>query len=130
MSIVSSVPGRIRLESGRLVCKAGLCRLVAEKLGLIKGIMHADINPRTGRILIEFDETQTAKEELIRTAKSIVREAENIEGLPAAADKGLNNKGIGNAVVHAAIDIAGHLLMPKPLGFLVPLAVNAMRKNL
>jgi hypothetical protein len=41
-----------------------------------------------------------------------------------------NNKGTGNAFIHAAIDIAGHVLLPKPFGVLLPIAIHAVRKNL
>lgn len=85
------------------------------------------------RILMVFDEMQTSKEELFLTAKVIVSEARDVEKLTMAMYNGINNKGISKVVVHAAIGIAGHLLMPmmpKPLGFLASLAVNAMRKNL
>lgn len=133
MAPVSVIPGRLRLESSDLINKRHHCRILENKISALKGVMSVEANPRTGRLLIIFNELMTDADSLRRGSKDILREmkdVQNCEITDVRAVEGKNgSSGIGNAIAHAAIDIAGHVLMPKPFNFLIPIAVNAMRKN-
>jgi len=131
MLIVSAIPGRLRLEIRDLVNKPFLCRLINNKIKETNGVIKIEVNHRTGRVLIEFDELIVSSEELLEMVRAIVEKSNgftNLSLLPIHISP--NGKGINNTLIHAFIDIAADLIMPKPLGVLLPIAINAMRKNL
>ncbi len=134
MAPLSVIPGRIRLESHELIGKRHGCMSLTNKINSVKGIIKTDINPRTGRILIIFDDSQIIAADLITKVKEFLNAmaVEPFAGnmLSEIQDTNRNNKVISNAFIHAAIDIAGHALLPKPLRFLFPLAVNSLIKSL
>lgn len=134
MSTVSKLPGRLRLEVKELINKRCHCRVLELKILKIKGVMQAEANHRTGRLLITFDETVVDSRALVLAIREIIYEMvecrqkdyETLHEKNTSDTKPITFK----AISHAAIDIVGHMLMPKPFNILFPIAVNAMRKNL
>ena len=74
MLIVSAIPGRVRLEDKGLIGKTGLCAFIKEKLYETDGVTWADINPRTGRILLGFDELRISDKALMAKVKTLINE--------------------------------------------------------
>lgn len=130
MSTVSKLPGRLRLEVKELINKRHRCRVLELKIMEIKEVIDAEANHRTGRLLVVFDEGMIDSRALVSKIREILDETVECNDRGYEMQRVERNNSMVNGFVHAAIDIAGHFLMPKPLGFLVPLAVNAMRKNL
>jgi hypothetical protein len=131
MSIVSSVPGRIRLESRKLIGKTPLCLVIEDRLNALQGVTGADISPRTGSVLIKFDASQTSEEVLMSEVSYLLKSYDNMQEVPAKTrGKGEGREKKNDLLIHSLIDITGHMLMPKPLGFLFPIAVHAVRKAL
>ncbi len=134
MSTVSKLPGRLRLEINELINKKCHCRVLELKILEIKGVMQTEANYRTGRLLVVFDEGVIDSRELVLKIREILDEmVECNDKEYKMRDAARNNpvrERVSNGVVHAVIDIAGHIFMPKPLNILLPIAVNAMRKNL
>jgi copper chaperone CopZ len=129
MSTVSKLPGRLRLEIKELINKRCHCRVTELKILEIKGVMEAEANHRTGRLLAVFDEAVVDSHELVSKIREILDEMVECHDSGYETQNVKRNNSIANGFVHAVIDIAGHALMPKPLGILVPIAINAMRKN-
>ena len=157
MLSLSVVPGRIRLESGALLGKRRRCLALAGKIRAIEGVIQSIINPRTGRILIRFDESNIDCDTLIVEVTAMLRDLGgesnhspvNLSAVSSFAcnrclrhgayiDHGNGNEPNGNRngreindlFIQAVVDIAGHVLMPKPFGILLPFAISAMRKTL
>jgi hypothetical protein len=55
VDIVSLTPGRLRVAVAGLRGQPQLAEDLAGELGSLPGVDRADPNPRTGRLLIEFD---------------------------------------------------------------------------
>lgn len=131
MSTVSKLPGRLRLEIKELINKRCHCRLLELKILEIKGVMQAEANHRTGRLLVTFDETVIDSRALVLAIRDILDEMvecrekdyETLHKKNTSDSKSITLK----AISHAAIDIAGHMLMPKPFNILFPIAVKALR---
>jgi copper chaperone CopZ len=130
MSTISKLPGRLRLEIKELINKRCHCRVLELKISEIKGVMEAEANHRTGRLLVVFDEAAIDSHELVLKIREILDEMDDCQNTADISVILEKENGISSVFVHAVIDIAGHMLMPKPLGILVPIAINAMRKNL
>lgn len=131
MSIVSSIPGRIRLESRKLIGKTPLCLVIEERLNGLEGVKGADINSRTGRVLIKFDASRTSEENLMKEVRYLLEGYVDVQEVPAKPrTNGRGQKRMNDLLVHSIIDITGHMLMPKPFGLLLPLAIHAVRKAL
>jgi copper chaperone CopZ len=131
MSIVSSVPGRIRLESRKLIGKTPLCLLIEDRLNALQGVTGADISPRTGSVLIKFDASRTSEEVIMSKVRYLLDNCDNLQEVPAKkSGKGKDTEKMNDLLIHSLIDITGHMLMPRPLGLLFPIAVHAVRKAL
>ena len=130
MSTVSKLPGRLRLEIKELVNKRCHCRVLELKILEIKGVMEAEAKHRTGRLLAVFNEGVIDSRELVLKIREILDEMIECDDSDYKVRNAEKNNSMVNGFVHAAIDIAGHIFMPKPLNILLPIAVNAMRKNL
>jgi hypothetical protein len=136
MSLVSKLPGRLRFKIKEILNKKRQCSILELKILEIKGVLKAEANHRTGRLLVVFDEAVIDSRELAARTREILDEM--VDGLDTGyetqktARKGdISSATAATAIImHAVIDIAGHMLMPKPLNILFPIAVNAMRKNL
>jgi len=130
VSTVSKLPGRLRLEIKKLIHKRCHCRVLELKTLEIKGVMEAEANYRTGRLLVVFNEAVIDSSDLVSKIREVLDDMADCDEIGYAMHGAEKNNSIANGFVHAAIDIAGHIFMPKPLGILVPIAINAMRKNL
>jgi len=130
MSTVSKLPGRLRLEIGELINKRCHCQVLELKILEIKGVMQTEANYRTGRLLVVFDEGVIDSRELVSKIREILDEMVECNDNGYKAQDAERNNSIVNGFAHAVIDIAGHIFMPKPLNILLPIAVNAMRRNL
>ena len=132
MAPLSAIPGRIRLESRELIGKGYCCRALTNKISTVKGVIKADINPRTGRILIIFDNLQIMSDDLITRVNGIINEIKSDQSLKTympseIGEVNKNNRGVSSAFINAVINIAGNVLLPKPLGSLLPIALQAVR---
>jgi len=134
MAPLSKLPGRLRLEIKELVSKRCYCRVLELKILEVSGVTEAEANHRTGRLLVVFNGAVIDSRALVSKIREILDEMvecdDNESWVERQASSEKRHARQSNAFVHAAIEIAGHMFMPKPLGFLIPLAVNAMRKNL
>lgn len=134
MPLVSNLPGRLRFKIKEILNKKRQCSILELKILEINGVLKAEANHRTGRLLVVFDEAVIDSHELAARTREILDEM--VDGLDAGGyetQKSERKGDISSAtaiIMHAVIDIAGHMLMPKPFNILFPIAVNAMRKNL
>lgn len=67
--IVSFCPGRVRLRFAELKNPATAAAALARIKG-VAGITNAEVNPRTGSLLIEFDTSILPVEKLLATGKT------------------------------------------------------------
>lgn len=134
MSTVSKLPGRLRLEIKELISKRCHCSVLELKILKIKGMLKVEANHRTGRLLVIFDETVIDSHALVLAIRGILDEIVECreDDFKSLYEKNISNSQLFTlkAIGHAAIDIAGHMLMPKPFNILFPIAVNVMRKSL
>src|SRR3990172_3644639 len=111
MSIVSSIPGRIRLESRKLIGKTPLCLVIEDRLHDQKGVTGADINSRTGSVLIKFDASQTSEEVLMSEVSYLLDCCDDIQKVPAKTrGKREDREKKNDLLIHSLIDITGHIL--------------------
>jgi hypothetical protein len=129
VSTVSKLPGRLRLEIKELFDKKHHCGVLALKILEIKGVREAETNHRTGRLLVVFDEAVIDSRELVLKIREILDEMDDCQNIVDISGIREKEKCISSVFVHAVIDIAGHMLLPKPFNILLPIAVNAMRKK-
>ncbi|OPY67611.1 MAG: hypothetical protein A4E57_02203 [Syntrophorhabdaceae bacterium PtaU1.Bin034] len=138
MAPVSVIPGRIRLESRQLIAKEGWCLFIENRLAETKGVTSVRTNPRTGRILVRFNEKETTDHELIAGIKDILDRmssdfrghGDQLTALTYAPDRARQHREASSALTDAVITIAGQVLIPKPLRGLVPIALRVLRGNL
>jgi len=130
VSTVSKLPGRLRLEIKELINKKHFCYVLKTKIMEIDGVIETEANHRTGRLLVVFDEAVIDSCALVSKISEILDEMVECHDSGYEMQNIKRNNSIANGFVHAVIDIACHAFMPKPLGILVPIAINAMRKNL
>lgn len=128
---VSYIPGRVRIENPELSINFHRCAEISRRIGRIPGVKGADINCGTGRALIRFDEAITDRELLLGRVKEIIMTPEETEkGEPADCASGDGaGKNKKSLFSHLFMDMAGHALLPGPLGFLLPFAMTALRKD-
>lgn len=128
---VSYIPGRVRIENPDLSINFHRCAEISRRIGSIPGVKGADINCSTGRALIRFDEAVTDREFLLGRVKEIIVTPEETEHggsvpLKEVDRVGKKNKGVFS---HLFMDMAGHALLPGPIGFLLPFAMTALRRD-
>lgn len=131
MSPLSQIPGRVRMESRELIVNHHRWSEISRRINNIPGVMSADINCRTGRLLIRFDEARVDNELLLRQVAYIISTPVGMEKnepgrLTGVGSAGKNKKRLFSQIV---MDIAGHALLPGPLGILLPFAMTAIRKD-
>lgn len=131
MSTISYIPGRVRLENDELINQPRRCQFVAQRLNALVGVTDVEINQRTGRVLIRFDESLIDCELLLSKVTEFANAAEVAEkseeaDLTVAGSPVTNKK---QMLSHLAVDLASHVLLPGPLGVLFPFAMNAFRKS-
>lgn len=125
LRVISGFPGRVRLESAILKNNPLRCRSLEKRLLIIKGIKEVAINYRTGRVLIHYSQSDI-----------------NFPKLPGIYEFSINGNSIETRfhshegdnrlqsfavfVADTAFDIVSDILLPKPFGFFVPIAVKAI----
>jgi hypothetical protein len=123
------LPGRLRLEIAELVNQRYRCRALKLKLLEINGVLQAEANHRTGRLLVVFDEALLgACELLLRIERILAEKVEDTHNEYQLRGEA-GSKILAGSLVHAVLDMAGQMLIPKPFNRLLPLAANVMRKN-
>lgn len=75
LALLSTVPGRVRLESPSLIGKIPACRQLQGQIAGIEGVIEASVNHRTGRILVQFHETGMGKHALIGQVERLLGSA-------------------------------------------------------
>lgn len=131
MSTISYIPGRVRLENDELINQPRRCAVVTQRLNALAGVNGTEINQRTGRVLVRFDEAHIDCDLLLAKVAEFVSAAEAVEkceeaGLTGEKSSVTNKK---QMLSHLAVDLASHVLLPGPLGVLFPFAMNAFRKS-
>lgn len=131
MSTISYIPGRVRLENDELINQPGRCAVVAQRTKALPGVSDVEINQRTGRILVRFDESLIDCDLVLARIAEFVDAAEAAEkieegGLTGEKSSVTTKK---RMLSHLAMDLASHALLPGPLGVLFPFAMNAFRKS-
>lgn len=128
MAPLSVVPGRIRFESSRLVGQPQACSALEGRIAGLAGVREVSVNHRTGRILVRFDEGRSDRLSLTRSIavleESLAAGRETLPPLPVPATA----KAAPHLLGHALVDAIAHVMLPKPLNVLVPLALHSMRK--
>jgi len=131
MAPISEIPGRLRLENCELIGKRYCCMALTNKINAVNGVRKTDINPRTGRILIIFDDMCLKSDDLILKVNEFLNGMKSEQctktymTMEIRNDKtrhlyaGKNEKSIGDDFIRAAVNIAGKALLPKPLGILL-----------
>jgi len=129
MAPLSILPGRIRFESRYLVGKPHLCRYLQERIiSYLKGLTEVTVNHRTGRILVGFDENQIDRQTLTQHINQIIKEGEErtTDGRLLSVEKKNSKIFLTTTAKHALMDVFAHVVLPKPLNVLVPIALNAV----
>jgi hypothetical protein len=67
ISIVSTTPGRLRVEVAGVRTDPRLGDVLTNAVRTLGGVERAEANPRTGRLLIQFDEAEQDAATLIET---------------------------------------------------------------
>ena len=129
MAPLSILPGRIRFESQYLVGKPHLCWYLQERIiSYLKGLTELTVNHRTGRILVGFDENQIDRQTLTQHINQIIKEGEEraTDGRLLSVEKKNSKIFLTSDIKHALLDVVAHVVLPKPLNVLVPIALNAV----
>jgi hypothetical protein len=130
VSTVSKLPGRLRFEIKELFNKKRHCGVLELKILEIKGVMETEANHRTGRLLVVFKEEVIDSHELASRIREILDEMVDGRDTGYETQKAKRKDSISSGIMRAVIAIAVRMLIPKPFNVLLPIAVNAMRKNL
>lgn len=73
MTVLSKLPGRIRLKSKDLRQDYSLAVNMERALSSVRGIRRLELNPRNGNLLIYYDEGLLCEEELLALLEEQVR---------------------------------------------------------
>lgn len=123
MKHLSVLPGRVRIEIPSLVGQVYHCQYLQKGIFKISGVDEVLINPRTGRILINFDENSINAFSLTRNIKQLLNdlefETEYIPVMPEKHDKtgiisGVSKEMLTKMVVQAIFTKLLTLLLPVP----------------
>jgi len=130
MAPLSILPGRVRFEFCSLIGKPRCCCRLEQRIGAWEEIRDVRVNPRTGRMLIRFDENRLCRSELLHKIQDELQQksAPLAAAHPAetsALQKKIKPVPIGQCLLK---DILTHALLPAPLDLILP-AVSLLRKN-
>ena len=120
MKLISYASGRVRVEVSCLKNNPLLFEKLAAQLREIDGVHRVDFNFRTGRMLIRYDESIVVLEELIGAQPSC--DLKQLDKYPVQ-----KKSKVADFIRHLVADIAADLLLPKPLGLVLPIALKAIR---
>lgn len=130
MAPVSVLPGRLRFESKCLIGNKDGCLLIEEMLSA-RGVEEASASPRTGRVLIRFDEKVLTRFEIEEDVAKALQAAAACTKTVAANPLGrrsVSPRETSSSAVSLVMDMALHAILPAPLDFLLPIAANAFRR--
>jgi len=131
MAPLSVLPGRIRFEASCLIANGGGCDLLERNILALQGVSEITSSPRTGRVLVRFDEGIVSRSEIearLEQALRAVRELkdaapEHSTSRRSSTARGESSQGIG----HFVMEMALHAFLPAPLDLLLP-AATALRR--
>lgn len=131
MAPLSVLPGRIRFEASCLIANGGGCDLLERNILALQGVSEITSSPRTGRVLVRFDEGIVSRSEIearLEQALRAVRELkdaapEHPTSRRSSTARGESSPGIG----HFVMEMALHAFLPAPLDLLLP-AATALRR--
>ncbi|OGT98770.1 MAG: hypothetical protein A2X80_09865 [Geobacteraceae bacterium GWB2_52_12] len=121
MAPMSILPGRVRFEDKRLFGNRQLSRHLETTIAAVPGVLLISSSHRTGRILVEFNEGQLTRDDLVARIKETlaceIPVPEKSAPLPTAPT---SPKGPSFFSGSMLADVALHLLLPAPLDLLLP----------
>ncbi|MEW6593630.1 MAG: HMA2 domain-containing protein [Thermodesulfobacteriota bacterium] len=132
MAPLSILPGRIRLATKGLMGRWDGCCLLEGKLRAVEGVTHASANPRTGRILISYDETLASRDDIENEVRKALQDIDAADEQKSERHPPFRRRALDIAVPsptgHVLMDVALHVLLPAPLDLLLPAAATLLRR--
>lgn len=133
MAQLSILPGRFRLEYPLLVGRPEVCSDLDQRLMEFSGVRETCSNPRTGRVLVRFDEGAVRGEDLLRRIEELLNGLDRWNASPVPLAARGRNVGAGHdlssRVTRSLLwDAVAHALLPSPLDLLLPTALAAFRR--
>lgn len=130
MAPVSLLPGRARFECRRLLGREELCGRLQAELESLTGILEVAANPRTGRVLVRYEEPVLSR---LQVETCLGRALDVVEAMGGSAPvANLPKPGPRRTIPFSAkdlvADMALHALLPSPLDLLIPAAATALRR--
>ncbi|PCI27294.1 MAG: hypothetical protein COB67_08830 [SAR324 cluster bacterium] len=124
----SHLPGRVRYEEKSLIGDLAKCSFIARKLEQEVGILEAEVNYRTGRLLLRYDEVYWSQEELKSKFIELIHQRIDFH-VPLNTliyqeqqKHSPSKKGYGGLIV----TVASQLMLPVPLNRIVPMVYKGM----
>lgn len=87
--ILSSIPGRLRLEVPSLIKRPSLCKQLRDYLLTLEGVTQARVNCQTGRILLHFDTNKISEQQL---SENLIKNMSVLGLIGATSAKAANTK--------------------------------------
>jgi hypothetical protein len=133
MAPLSILPGRIRIESPLVTGRREITRSFEQRILETPGTLEVSVNHRTGRILVRYDETVVSRDLLCKRISAAL-DALRCGDLPlppqqngdTSAREDRDTPAPSNHTRNILLDVAAHVLLPKPFDLLVP-AFSALR---
>jgi len=131
MAVLSTVPGRLRVEAMSLIGNKAASLFVEAMLLSRQGVQAASGSHRTGRVLVLFDEGAVSRSEVEGQLAQVLQAAATHEtqAVPSApvrrpsVHRQTSTRGAGPF----GLEMALHALLPAPLDLLLPTAVALRR---
>ncbi|KJR42500.1 hypothetical protein MCHI_001604 [Candidatus Magnetoovum chiemensis] len=129
MITTSILPGRVRFEIEALKGQEDSCAYIKNKLTNTNGISDVSVNPRTGRLLVIFDETVINRYILKSHIDRIIQlRLRHIEGETQKTKNTISNPSNDNdSIADSLLGLAAYLLLPKPFDKLFPIAIRFVK---
>lgn len=130
MAPLSILPGRVRFEDRRLFGNRQRSRHLETTIAAVPGVLMISSSHRTGRILVEFNELQLSRENLVQHIKGALHgdiplaTSDTSTMTPAIPGK---TPAFFSGSMFA--DMALHLLLPAPLDLLLPAIGPTFRRE-
>ena len=131
MAPLSILPGRVRFEDKRLFGNSLRSRHLETTIAAVPGVLTISSSHRTGRILVEFNEMQLSREDLVERIKGgldgevpVIETCDTSTMSPAIPGK---TPAFFSGSMFA--DMALHLLLPAPFDLLLPAIGPTFRRE-
>lgn len=134
MAPLSILPGRIRFENHSLIGSHDSCLQLERLLSSWSEVQAVTANPRTGRLLIRFDEKAISRDDLTARIETYLTAAEQfrLPAVPAVTGSQPSHAGQSPRPAHPSRhllrDMVVHAVLPAPLDLLLPTALAVLRK--